>query len=183
MFSNFSLENVQQIVNIQEKISYQRFQDTCSEIEELTKNINNIINREQIRLFCLFNLYSIKKSRDGVFNPKTLPNQIMDFHRRLFPDIKNLLHSQIEERWEQFGSQSFINVLKAISHGDPDLDLVIHFIESKPTGKDFLNFINKNKDKKKDVLELNPVFLQFIPQVQSSYNTLITDDEYNAIVK
>lgn len=181
--TDLSTEEIKKIIEIKNSLRepYTSFNGIYSKIEQETKDLP-LIQREQYRLFCLFCLYQIYKPK----SKSHLPDQILNFHTRLLFDRYSLTSDQIQQRWKEFGIKSpyFMNSLEIVSNGDPNLNRLINFIRTPPTGSDFMNFLNENSNDLKNVLEINPEYLRFLPRtIPSDLNvqSLISEEEYEQV--
>jgi hypothetical protein len=159
----------------QQEYSSYTFDRAYRQIESLTGTLP-VVPREQYRLFCAFALFKIALSKP-TSKPTKLPAQILHFDQRLLADVRDLRADSIAERWNQFRTATFISGLETIAQGNPDLTMVISYLNSDPNGKSYLNFVNENRGK--PTLDLNPQFLHFLPT--SNLSGLITDREYEQV--
>lgn len=180
--TDISTEDIKKIIEIKESLKYGSFTGIYSKIERDTNDLP-LIQREQYRLFSLFCLYQIYKPKS---KNQHLPEQILNFHSRLLFDRYKLTSDQIQQRWKDFGINCpyFMNSLEIVSNGDPNLNRLINFIRTPPTGNDFMNFLNENSRDLKNVLEINPEYLSFLPKTIPSdlhINSLISKEEYEQV--
>ncbi|OHS97543.1 hypothetical protein TRFO_36233 [Tritrichomonas foetus] len=186
--TEYSPDQIREIIKIKKIFninSYNTFSfnDGYSKVENLTNDLP-VIQREQYRLFCSFCLFKIGQQSGGSSQTKKkLPEQILNFHHRLLNDINKLTYFQVKDRWEAFGikSPSFLKSLTVVANGDPDLERIIRFIKTPPSGKQFLDFLNENSSHVENVLELNPVYLHFLPSKLNGISNLISQEEYEQV--
>lgn len=176
--TSFSAEEIAELLEIQKRYGGLRFNDSWDKIFEMTKHLP-VVQREQYRLFCAFCLYKIGIQNQRVRSQEKLPEQILYYHKRLLEGIEDLSSFQVRERWAEFGTETFVHGLEMVAQGIPELNKIVSFIKSKPTGKDFLRLIEE--DRQKDYIEMNPAFLHFLPQVPFGCKNLITDAEYEQV--
>ena len=171
--SFFSPPQVAQLLSIQKSFSGMFLSDSIERINTLTRDLP-VLEREQFRLFAFFCLYkhlsNVGRLRQS---DRAILQQIQGFHKRLFEDISAMSQAQVEKRCREFASASFVSALEMVAQGCPELQGIVELVKCKPSGRDFLQFVEGNKGAE---INVRPEFLHFLPKKFSG--RLIAGDEY-----
>lgn len=158
-------ENIKAIISLRNQLSNKTFDDSYKQIEALTNNIFDCVQRAQYRLYAAFCIYNMH------LKGTPIPNQILQFHKDLYCDINDFFSRDFFSRWMRFRSPNFLKALRYASRGDENLKFIIEVISiPEPTIRNIIPILKENPTKTDLLDQMKLPFLSNVPTISSKWS-------------